>query len=78
MSRRPTTPRSRPSSDKNDDPTVREVRAVRRRMLRQAGGTVEGYFRLMDDMAKARASSSSKRRSARSTSDTKGRRGKAA
>lgn len=55
---------SRSSPEWADDPVVREVRAVRRKLLQRAGGTVEGYFRLMDEITQTRtqASSSARRR----------------
>jgi hypothetical protein len=60
MTRKPRNPR-RASSDHDDPPTIREIRAVRRKLLRQAGGTVEGYFRLMAKMsASARPAPSTK------------------
>lgn len=37
-----------------EDPVVREVRAIRQRFLKQAGGTVKGYLRLMDEMTEER------------------------
>ena len=38
--------RPRPSSA--DDPVVAEVRAVRARLWREAGGTVDGLIRLLE------------------------------
>lgn len=32
-----------------DDPVVDEIRAIRAKLWREAGGTVEGYLRLMDE-----------------------------
>jgi hypothetical protein len=41
----------------DDDPVVREVRAVRQKLWKQAGGTIDGYLRLMDARTTERAAS---------------------
>jgi len=38
----------------DDTPVVREVRAIRKKLLAQADGSIEGYFRLMNDLAAKR------------------------
>ena len=37
-----------------DDPVVEEVRRIRAKLWAEAGGTVEGYLRLMDERAELR------------------------
>jgi len=51
----------------SDDPVVAEVRAIRAAMWREAGGTVEGYLRLLDREAKTRKPASSKKPRQRTT-----------
>ena len=46
-----------------DDPVVREVRQARQKLWREAGGTIEGLLRLLDErVAKRRKRGSTKRR----------------
>ena len=49
-----------------EDPVVREVREIRRRLWAEAGGTVEGLLRLLDQRMPAckRKSTSRKRKTA--------------
>lgn len=37
-----------------EDPVVEEIRAIRRRMQEEAGGTLEGLLKLINDRAAAR------------------------
>ncbi|HYE61631.1 MAG TPA: hypothetical protein VD997_06520 [Phycisphaerales bacterium] len=53
---------TRPRGSGGDDPVVKEVRAVRARLLKKGGGTVAGYFRAMDEVSERRAMSGGKRR----------------
>lgn len=55
-------PRSRPL---DDSPVVLEVRAIRAKLLAQAGGTIEGYFRLMDELARKREAKAEAKRGSR-------------
>jgi hypothetical protein len=49
------TKRRSTGSRPGEDPVVREVRAVRRRLWEEGGRTVSGYFRRMEDMSKNRS-----------------------
>ena len=40
------------SSDWPDDPVIEEIRAIRRKLWKEAGGTVQGYIRLIQNLAR--------------------------
>jgi hypothetical protein len=46
--------KSAPHASANEDPIVRSVRAVRAKILRDAGGMVDGYFEAMQELTKQR------------------------
>lgn len=46
--------RKRSRTNSGDDPVVREVRAVRRRLWEEGGRTTEGYCKLMEKLAAER------------------------
>lgn len=59
--------------DAGADPTVEQIREIRRALLRRAGGTVEGYMRLMEELSRERATPGGRR-----VTSGRGARGKAA
>lgn len=46
-----------------EDPVVAKLRAIRRRMLKEAGGTTEGYLELHRHLSQERAARGGARRS---------------
>lgn len=53
--------RTKRRSTVGDDPVVKEVRAVRGKLLRKGGGTVAGYFRAMEEVGERRAAAKRRR-----------------
>lgn len=55
----------KPRQDASDDPVVREVRAIRRRLWEEGGKTVRGYLRVMEEMSRERQATAQTRTSPR-------------
>lgn len=56
---------ARKQSSVQDDPVVREVREARQKLWQEAGGTIEGLLRLLDERVPKRRKRSSRKRRAK-------------
>jgi hypothetical protein len=47
-----------------EEPTIEEIRSIRRRLLKEAGGSIEGYIQLLSEKAVAARAKMGSRRTA--------------